>query len=261
MQTIYNIDRLDLSEDQLSKLVKISNGARRSFSMTWSVLKADDEQVLVSAKQHKPNSGNIMSSSEIVKASKQIFEMFSGGRDLHISPVVYKELPTDIVTSKWLNDQMTKFGISTKKLAEMISIDRSYLSGITSGAKPLSKVNRSLFFHFFKVLELRKEIDLLNENFKEDKKRWDSERKRLAIDRVKLKHKPQRVPEMSNGKIVRSSLGDDLRPGEAWPALNTGGPKKNVRSTKKRRRMKPVGSVIVRSSGGKVRRFKTLTKD
>lgn len=71
--------------------------------------------------------------------------------------VLYIELEN--VTPGWISGQMDTLGIKVRDLARQTGMNRSTLDALLSGAKPMSRTVRALFFYYFKVYELSKKID------------------------------------------------------------------------------------------------------
>ncbi len=157
MKTIFNAELLDFPPDKLERLENDAMQRRRFFSMTFSIVAVDGDQVIIRTKQNKPFHENVADVNDIIRVTRSLFEPFLPGKTIQVHPVTYQESPPDVVTPEWIEKRMSQTKMKLKDLVAMTGIEKSTLSGIINGHKPLSQPMKALFFYVIQVFERNKD--------------------------------------------------------------------------------------------------------
>jgi hypothetical protein len=92
-----------------------------------------------------------LTKNELVDRAKKIFPSFI------VKPVRYS-LDLDLITLDWVNSKMKEIGLNRNDLVAQTAIDASSLSLILSGERKMNKSVKALFYYYFLMYDLNREL-------------------------------------------------------------------------------------------------------
>lgn len=100
----------------------------------------------------KTNFNNfILTKNELVDRAKIIFPSFI------VKPVRFS-LDLSVVTPEWVNSKMKEIGLNRNDLVAQTALDASSISLILSGERKMSKSVKALFYYYFLMYELNRDL-------------------------------------------------------------------------------------------------------
>lgn len=79
-------------------------------------------------------------------STRKVFEQYFPKHKIKVHPVPYVASLVDVVDIDWIQSRMNSTKTKLKDLAEITGIDKTTLSGIINGHKPLSQPVKAMFF-------------------------------------------------------------------------------------------------------------------
>lgn len=151
MNTVKNLHYLSgyLPDEKADALEQGAHQYRRHSNITFKVLKANKDEVIVEVRQGRNALDEYLSSKELTVRAKELFERFFPGHDIHTRPKPYHSPPPDDVTPEWIQERMRRHQVSLKKLQKVTGIDKSSLSNWVNGNRPMSQPVKAMFYFFF----------------------------------------------------------------------------------------------------------------
>lgn len=149
MNTLKNIHYLSLNEEDKKNLDKSAGVYAANANITFKVLKADEEELVVEVRQGKNPKDKYLQVSELIKRAKDLFGHFFPDHNIHVRPSPYKRPPVDQVDPDWITDRMNKSGISLKQIEEDTGVDKTNLSAWINGKRPMSQPVKAMFYLYF----------------------------------------------------------------------------------------------------------------
>ncbi len=155
MSVIKNIEALTFLDAQQTETLEQRALLHRRFSnIEFKVLEYVDN-VVIRVTQGKNHSGNQFDNKRLHEITVELFEGIAlpDGAKLQTRPIPYKEAPTEVVTSEWLQNEFASAGVSLKQVADDTGIDITSLSAFRAAKKPISGVTKAALFYYFKWLK------------------------------------------------------------------------------------------------------------
>lgn len=125
------------------------NTLQKYRAMGIDITELDDNRIKIA--QTRLLNGYILTQKQLVERAKEIYP------DRAIVPVVYS-LDVDDIDLSWIERKMDELGIKRNDLIKQLAIDKSSLSLILSGKRELSKPTRAMFYYYFLVFELNRDL-------------------------------------------------------------------------------------------------------
>lgn len=148
---VKNIHLLDwLSEDDLLKMEHSALAHQRFSRITFKIMSVKDGVVTVLTTQGKSPQDNHVDAKRLVEITKELFAERCNGMVLHVGTVPYVASPTEVVSTDWLRQQMSRHKLALKAMAADTGINKSSLSSVITGDKPLSDPMRAMFYYYFR---------------------------------------------------------------------------------------------------------------
>ncbi|MFC0182537.1 hypothetical protein ACFFJX_08175 [Pseudarcicella hirudinis] len=154
--TIQNLKRLQyLSEDQLAKLERTAIAHKRYSNIRFNIVFVDKKEVVVEVSQGRSLSENYADAEGLVRLTKEMIDnSMLSGRALRVGTKIYIKTDSDIVTTSWIKNKMSKVGMRAVDVEQYMSIDKSTLSLYLNGRRELTRKVKSDFFHRLRALIL-----------------------------------------------------------------------------------------------------------
>ena len=100
----------------------------------------------------KTNYNNfILTKNELVDRAKKIFPSFI------VKPVRFS-LDISVVTPEWVNTKIKEIGLNKNDLVAQTALDASSISLILSGERKMNKSVKALFYYYFLMYELNRDL-------------------------------------------------------------------------------------------------------
>lgn len=149
--TIKNIGKIAgyLSDHDIEILESGAALFKRHSNITFKILSADDSELTVATVQEKHLAGQYISKKDLISKTKQLFHQFLQSHKVHVHATPYEPSPVEAVDDKWVNKQMLATGIRIKDMSRDMGIDKTNLSHLISGAKPMSQHVKAMFYFYF----------------------------------------------------------------------------------------------------------------
>lgn len=151
---IKNINYLTwLEESEKLRLEQSALAHQRFSNITFKIIAVNENDVTIAIFQGKSFQENHFDIKRLVEIAKENFTPFIVNKKILVQPSPYKPSPVEVVNSEWITAQMSRYHIALKQLAIDTGINKSSLSSVITGQKPLSDPMRAMFYYFFKGLE------------------------------------------------------------------------------------------------------------
>lgn len=159
MNTIKNLHKIEhLLTD--ADIIKLEAGATlhkrhsnihfkiESINVIKTVLGPLDE-INIGVTQDKSSSENYADIKILVDRTKELFQPFLPKYKINVHPKPYSLPDVNIVTDKWVNEQMLHHGIKVKNIAADTGIDRTNISAWINGTRDMSQIVKAMFYYYF----------------------------------------------------------------------------------------------------------------
>jgi hypothetical protein len=140
-----------LDEASLLRLEQAALAHQRFSNITFKIISAKENILTVQVAQSKSFQENHFDAKRLVEITKELFAKYHNEMTLHIGALPYVASPVEIVTSEWVTQEMSRHKIALKQLAIDTGINKSSLSSVITGDKPLSDPMRAMFYYYFKT--------------------------------------------------------------------------------------------------------------
>jgi hypothetical protein len=150
---IKNIHLLSaLDENALLRLEQAALAHQRFSKITFKVIEFTDKALTINVIQGKSANENHQDQKRLIEIGKETFANHVGTRKINVHAVPYVASPVEVVTPEWISKQMLAHKVALKYLVKDFGIDKTTLSALINGKKPLSQPVKGLFYYFFKSL-------------------------------------------------------------------------------------------------------------
>lgn len=151
MAVLKNVHLLEGIAKQ-SDLVKMEHAAlqhKRYSNIEFKIVDVGNKEVIIQVSQGKSAAENYADKKRLIEIVKETFGRFFEGYRIKTHPIPYKVPDCEIVDAAWINKQMLRYGIKAKDIAADTGLDRTNITTIISGDRPLSQIMKALFWYYF----------------------------------------------------------------------------------------------------------------
>jgi hypothetical protein len=141
-----------LDEAALLRLEQAALAHQRFSNINFKIISVKDNIITVLTSQGKSFHENHFEVKRLVEISKELFAPYINGMVFHVGTLPYVASPVEVVTSEWVTQHMSRYKVALKQLAIDTGINKSSLSSVITGDKPLSDPMRAMFFYYFKSM-------------------------------------------------------------------------------------------------------------
>jgi len=150
MTDIKNIHLVnDLEPDVIEKMNYAAVMHRKHSRITFKIVEYSATEIIIRVVQDKNPNGNQFEQKRLIEIVHETFDQFFPGRKIKVHPIPYSESPVDQVDSKWIEEKMLATGTKLKDIAKDTGLNKTQLSALVNGQKPLSQVTKALFYYYF----------------------------------------------------------------------------------------------------------------
>lgn len=145
-----NVELLPITSEARKRLTEFARQYRQFARIVVEVVSYHDTKLVVRVEQKQVN-GKQLTRKELVD---RVRELFSGeipdGWTLNIAPVDFDRKDIEAITPEWIAGEMEALGLKAKHICTHTGLDKSTLSTLLSGNRPLTKWQKVAFYYFFK---------------------------------------------------------------------------------------------------------------
>jgi hypothetical protein len=150
MAYLKNIHLLDdISEDDKLKMEEAAVAHKRYSNIEFKILEYTPSKVIVRVTQGKSAANNYQTAKRLVEIVSETYGRFFNGKKIMARPYIYQQSPANDVNDTWINNQMTKLKIGIPQIVEDTGIDKTQLTSLITGNRPLSQPMKALFWYYF----------------------------------------------------------------------------------------------------------------
>jgi len=151
MEIIKNIYKL-LGIVQHIDLLRLEEGAKQyliQLNISFEILSAKPTALKIKTRQWKCRSGHYAEIPKLITVTQELFQRFMTDIPVTVHPIAYIPAVVDDVGPEWVNDKMTRTGITIKDLHRDTGVDKLSLTSWIEGAYPMSQDVKAMFFYYF----------------------------------------------------------------------------------------------------------------
>lgn len=135
--------------DDIDKMEHAALQHKRYSNKEFKVVDVKPSAVIIQAAQGKSAAENYATGKRLIEIVRETFGRFFPDHKINVQPIPYKVPAAYIVDDKWINAKMLGHGIKAKEISEDTGIDRTQLTALVNGTRPLSKPMKALFWYYF----------------------------------------------------------------------------------------------------------------
>jgi hypothetical protein len=133
--------------------LNISAQSHKRFSRIYFKIKSlKENKLIVLVYQEKSPQENYADVKRLIEIGVETFGRHFDSLIIDVEP--FKPVESEIVTPEWIVSNMNRLKIKLKKIANDTGIGNADISAIINKHKPLSIRTKSLFYYYFKCVEL-----------------------------------------------------------------------------------------------------------
>lgn len=145
-----NIHYLHDVGDKEKEMMEHAAGEHLRFgNITFKIIKYDGDLVAIRVSQEKNAAGAYHDVKRLVEIVRETFDRFFPGKEVHVNAVEYIQSPAADVTPKWINKMMLETETKLKDICNDTGLDKSNISPLVNGEKPLSQSMKAMFYYYF----------------------------------------------------------------------------------------------------------------
>lgn len=155
---IKGIEKIPSLTDEGKEFLKTSELQYMRFGRIYfEVLRYKDNELVVKTGQLKNEAGKYLSTAELVNRAKDVFgKVVPDGTVIHVHPTTFEKHEFKTYSVENITDEMESLGLKIKDLVKLLDIDKTTITSVLSGAKPLTNPYKAMFYYLFKYLGTEK---------------------------------------------------------------------------------------------------------
>jgi len=143
------LEAIGLSQEEINKLEYGAAMHRRYSNISFKIKEVTDKQIIIQVIQGRTPSKNYADKQRLIETVHALFDKHAGNRKVIVQPKVYEETPVNEVDASWINDHMLTLGTKLKDIEADTGLNKTQLSALINGNKPISQVTKAMFFYYF----------------------------------------------------------------------------------------------------------------
>lgn len=157
MSVIVNAHKLSsiLTTDEIKKLEHVASAYKKGLNILFKIIVVDSDEIYIEVKKGKNINGEVVEDEALIKLTDDLFHPYFTGKTIISHVAQYLIPPVEFVNASWIRKQMKFTGTQLKDLVNDSGLNKSYLSAIINGRKPLSQINKSFFYYYFESKQLQ----------------------------------------------------------------------------------------------------------
>jgi hypothetical protein len=159
MAQLKNVHLLnDFREADIDKMEHAALQHKRYSNIEFKIVEYSPRKVIIQIAQGKNAGGNYFDKKRLIEIVHETYDRFFKDKKVHVHPIEYVQSQANSVDSKWINDQMLQSGIKLKDMVDDTGIDKTQLSSLISGNRPLSQPMKALFWFYFSYKQVMTDV-------------------------------------------------------------------------------------------------------
>lgn len=138
-----------LSPDQLEKIEEAAKSHLQFSSITFKAIHVEEGKITIEVRQGRSGANNYQTKARLVEIVHEAFDRFFPGWKMNIGAIPFSPSPVDQVDAEWIGKQMQKHKVSLKEIVEDTGLEKTSLSGLINGHRPVSQAMKALFYYYF----------------------------------------------------------------------------------------------------------------
>ncbi len=141
-----------LNEEALLRLEQTALAHQRFSRIEFKIASVIANEITIIVTQSKCPQENYQTQKRLIEIVQEAFKAYIESRRILVQATPYIPSPVEVVTPEWITQQMSRYKIALKQLAIDTGINKSSLSSVITGDKPLSDPMRAMFYYYFKTI-------------------------------------------------------------------------------------------------------------
>lgn len=153
---------LNLAEPEAKVTERLIGLLSANNGIDLKLLEIDGNNLTISVTQSRVTNGIIWTQGELCERASGVLSHVAKQYKIHFRAVVF--IPDlSVVKADWIYHQMSDLGLKQRDVCKQLGLDKSTLSEFLSGSKQLTKIHRSLFWHYFHFYQVTRDfVDYMN---------------------------------------------------------------------------------------------------
>lgn len=145
-----NVELLPITSEARKRLTEFARQYRQFAQIVVEVVSYHEGKLVVRVEQKQVN-GKQLTRKELVDRVRDLFKSeIPDDWTLNIAPVDFDRDDIKAITPDWIAGEMEALGLKAKHISTHTGLDKSTLSTLLSGNRPLTKWQKVAFYYFFK---------------------------------------------------------------------------------------------------------------
>jgi len=156
MSAIVNIQKLSgiLTDADLLRLDAGALQHKHYSNILFKVVAVDENELIIFTQQGRNLSGNLADQETLMIRTVELFMPYFPTRKLEIAILPELIPPIEDVNDFWIRQKMKDTRKQIKDIVNDTGLNKSYLSAIINGRKPISRINKAFFYYYFETKQL-----------------------------------------------------------------------------------------------------------
>ena len=129
----------------------------QEFKVLFKFLKITEADVTISVTQMKTPDDKYLDQRQLINLVHSTCDGYFFKRRVLVHASPYKESPALQVNAEWIKKKMEKQGIQLKDIVADTGLNKTQLSVLINGGKPLSDAMKAMFYFYFRSKEIKDE--------------------------------------------------------------------------------------------------------
>ncbi len=153
-----NIELLQVSEEAVGAILKKTRKYASNYGLFFKISNVSEEEVCVSVSQINPDAKKIFDKEELAEIVHDVFdENILPSHHLKIVCNTIDGAPTKDVDLNWIKRRMYQTSTKLKQMTKDFGLPKNGLDDFFNGTRPISKVERAMFYYYLEYRALLKE--------------------------------------------------------------------------------------------------------
>lgn len=157
-----NIELLPIDETTRRTINLLSDKLAATAGITTDVLEFDKNTVRLRVEQKELRNGFILNQAQLVARAATVLSPLENKYKIHYVTLTYSPDFNEINHS-WINNRLEEFKVSRNDVLKQMAIDKSTISLMLSGDRPLTRFQKAAFYYYFLQYEINRDLRAFNQ--------------------------------------------------------------------------------------------------
>ncbi len=154
-----NLELLNIEAETAAAISTSRDKLLAFLGIKVDILEVVGTTLRVRVEQAELKNNWLLNQRELTKRAATVFSPISGKYKLHYVALTYAP-NFENIEAAWIKNKMAEFGLSRNDVIKQMEIDKSTLSEMLSGNKPLTKFHKAAFYYYILTYEINRDIRL-----------------------------------------------------------------------------------------------------